>query len=112
MGGSTTDAYDDPHHAAAAAFVCDRHAAATQPGHHDDGHHNYQLPLLALTLVLVSGGLIQHFFSGVPLPYTVLLLLFGMALGAWVETDGTPFSTPTSSPEPTGRHGAGREMSV
>ena len=46
-----------------------------------------QLPLLALTLVLISGGLIQHFFSGVPLPYTVLLLLFGMALGCWVTFD-------------------------
>ena len=35
-------------------------------------HHNYQLPLLGLGLVLIGGGAIQHFLSRVPLPYTVL----------------------------------------
>ena len=66
---------------------CDRALAALQPGHHGSHHHNAQLPLLALSLVLISGGAIQHFGSGIPLPYTVLLLLFGAALGAWVKWD-------------------------
>lgn len=50
-------------------------------------HHNYQLPLLGLGLVLIGGGAIQHFLSRVPLPYTVLLLLFGVLLGCWVMFD-------------------------
>ena len=28
------------------------------------GHHNYQLPLFGLSIMLVGGGAIQHFFSG------------------------------------------------
>lgn len=80
----------DPHASAAAHVIkaCDRVLAATQPlqpgEHAHDPHHNYQLPLFGLTLILIGGGAIQHFGSGLPVPYTVLLLLFGFALGAWI----------------------------
>jgi len=68
--------------------TCDRYAAALQPdAHHDGHHHNDQLPLFGLSLVLVGGGAIQHFGSGIPLPYTVLLLLFGTAIGFWILFD-------------------------
>ena len=67
--------------------LCDRYAASHQPGDHGGHHHNDQLVLFALALILISGGAIQHFFSRVPLPYTVLLLIFGAALGAWVKWD-------------------------
>ena len=85
MGG---DAAALSHGTSAAPVDCDRYLAAYQPGSHAGHHHNYQLPLLALALVLISGGAIQHFFSRVPLPYTVLLLIFGVArsnpaLGSW-----------------------------
>ena len=86
MGGAPVD----PHAGAAAHVIkaCDRILAATQPllpGEHAHApHHNYQLPLFGLTLILVGGGAIQHFGGGLPVPYTVLLLIFGFALGAWV----------------------------
>ena len=67
-----------------AAALCDRSSAV---GNHHASHHNDQLPLYGLAIVLIGGGVIQHFFSKVPLPYTVLLLIFGIALGAWVQFD-------------------------
>jgi len=74
----------------AGGLECDRTAAvyglgASADGH--GGHHNYQLPLFGLSIMLVGGGAIQHFFSGIPLPYTVMLLLFGVLLGCWVLFD-------------------------
>ena len=69
--------------------VCDRHEAAIQPDHHGSVHHNDQLPLLGLALVMIGGGLIQH-FGGIlrlPFPYTMLLLMYGMALGLWILFD-------------------------
>ncbi len=92
MGGPTahapTPAAGGAHHAVATT-LCDRILASTQPNAgHAGGHHaNDQLPLLGLTLMLVGGGAIQHFGSGLPLPYTMLLLLFGMGLGFWVLLD-------------------------
>ena len=69
---------------------CDRIAAVhgigdDGSGHH--GHHNYQLPLYGLSLLLIGGGATQHFFSGLPFPYTACLLLVGMLLGVWVHFD-------------------------
>jgi len=69
---------------------CDRTAAVYGLG--DDGsghggHHNYQLPLFGLSLILIGGGATQHFFSALPFPYTALLLLVGMLLGVWVHFD-------------------------
>jgi hypothetical protein len=51
----------------AGGLDCDRTAAvyglgASADGH--GGHHNYQLPLFGLSIMLVGGGAIQHFFSG------------------------------------------------
>lgn len=65
---------------------CDRDLAATQPGVHVHGH-NAQLPLLGLTVVLIGGALIQHFFGRLNVPHTVLLLIYGCALGLWVRLD-------------------------
>ena len=67
----------------AAAWGCDPHAAE-DAAHHS---HNTQLILLALPLMLVGGGAVQHYLSWVPLPYTCLLLLFGCVLGTWVLFD-------------------------
>ena len=64
---------------------CDRKLAVG--GLHGSDHHNDQLPLFGLALILICGGMIQHFGSGVPLPYTALLLILGVALGAWVQFD-------------------------
>ena len=50
---------------------CDRFLAAYQPDAHGSHHHNDQLALFAMAIVLISGGAIQHFGSGIPLPYTV-----------------------------------------
>lgn len=68
-------------------FKCDRTAAVYGLGASAEGHHNFQLPLFGLSLMLVGGRAIQHFFSDIPLPYTVMLLLFGVALGCWVLFD-------------------------
>ena len=69
---------------------CDRAAAVHGLGNDGSGHgghHNYQLPLFGLSLILIGGGATQHFFSALPFPYTALLLLVGMLLGAWVHFD-------------------------
>eukprot|EP00325_Prymnesiales_sp_UTEX-LB-985_P033684 CAMPEP_0174733314 /NCGR_PEP_ID=MMETSP1094-20130205/61062_1 /TAXON_ID=156173 /ORGANISM="Chrysochromulina brevifilum, Strain UTEX LB 985" /LENGTH=682 /DNA_ID=CAMNT_0015935955 /DNA_START=67 /DNA_END=2112 /DNA_ORIENTATION=+ len=69
-----------------ASFVCDRYVAAAQPGVHVH-EHNVQLPVFGLAVVLIGGGLIEHFFSRMPIPHTVLLLIFGCILGLWVRSD-------------------------
>ena len=50
----------------------------------DSGHHNFQRPLLALGVVMLGGALVQHFFEGVPIPYTAMCLIYGALLGALV----------------------------
>ena len=37
---------------------CDRYTAAAQPGAVDHGHHNYQLPILALTTHAPDAGVL------------------------------------------------------
>ena len=46
------------------------------------GGHGYLYGLFFLILSLVIGAAIRHFFKKVPLPFTVLLLLIGLAMGA------------------------------
>ena len=71
--------------------ICDRHLAATQPispgwtPPHE--HSDEALPIYALAVILIGGGFIQHFGSGLPLPYTVLLLMYGAALACWLMFD-------------------------
>jgi hypothetical protein len=66
----------------AAAWGC---SASREFGEHHS--HNAQLILLALSLVLVGGGMVQHFFSWIPLPYTCQLLVVGILFGLWVLQD-------------------------
>jgi len=47
-----------------------------------EGHQSDMSPLLFVIVALLIGAGIRHFLKKTPLPYTVLLLLFGMALGA------------------------------
>jgi len=68
-------------------LLCDRHLAATQPippgviiPH---AHSNGALAIYGLTIILMGGAAIQHFSVRLPVPYTVLLLLFGIVLGLW-----------------------------
>ncbi|MBT3668444.1 MAG: hypothetical protein HN548_13275, partial [Opitutae bacterium] len=46
------------------------------------GGHDYLYGLFFLIVALVIGAATRHFFSRIPLPFTVLLLLIGLAMGA------------------------------
>ncbi|MFP6899715.1 MAG: cation:proton antiporter, partial [Opitutales bacterium] len=46
------------------------------------GGHDYLYGLFFLILALVIGAAIKHFLQKVPLPFTVLLLLIGLGMGA------------------------------
>ena len=46
-----------------------------------------QLVVYGASVMLIGGGFIKHLVSGVPVPYTVALLLFGIILGIWVLYD-------------------------
>ena len=73
--------------ACASLNVCDRYAAAAQV--HALHPHNDQLVLMGLAYILIGGGMIQHFSKmyGITLPYTVMLLIFGILTGFWVTFD-------------------------
>jgi hypothetical protein len=72
---------------------CDRELAARQPIipglPHPHMHENHQLAFAAVTVILVGGGMIQHFggIMKLPFPYTMLLLVYGLCLGLWVLLD-------------------------
>ena len=46
------------------------------------GSHEYLYGLFFLIVALVIGAATRHFLQKVPLPFTVLLLLIGLAMGA------------------------------
>ena len=76
------------------AQACSREAAVSGFGNglgdgHSEGRHNQQLVLLGLSITMVGGGIIKAATNTValPVPFTVLLLLFGMLLGCWVLFD-------------------------
>ena len=46
------------------------------------GGHDYLYGLFFLIVALVIGAATRHFLQKVPLPFTVLLLIFGLAMGA------------------------------
>jgi len=46
------------------------------------GGHDYLYGLFFLIVALVIGAATRHFLQKVPLPFTVLLLLIGLAMGA------------------------------
>ncbi|MCD4793326.1 MAG: cation:proton antiporter [Bacteroidales bacterium] len=48
---------------------------------HEDEHHGGMEPLFFIIIALVIGAATRHFFRKIPLPFTVLLLLFGIGLG-------------------------------
>ena len=51
---------------------------------HESDHHNNQLPIFGLGLMLLGGAFVQHFFEKLPVPYTAMCLLYGALLGVWV----------------------------
>ena len=77
--------------ATSSSTVCDRTTAVTGFGDAAHaahaGHHNHQLVLLGLSIMLLGGAGVQHYLGSVPLPYTMLLLVFGWILGLWVLFD-------------------------
>lgn len=61
-------------------------------------HSSDMSPLLFIILALLTGAGIRHFLKKTPLPYTVLLLIFGMVLGAVDRTvELEAFHMPTLS---------------
>ena len=46
------------------------------------GSHEYLYGLFFLIIALVIGAATRHFLQRIPLPFTVLLLLIGLAMGA------------------------------
>jgi NhaP-type Na+/H+ or K+/H+ antiporter len=46
------------------------------------GGHDYLYGLFFLIVALVIGAATRHFLQKIPLPFTVLLLIFGLAMGA------------------------------
>lgn len=54
-------------------------------------HKNDQLVLFGGAVILIGGGYIKNMQA--PLPFTVMLVLFGVALGIWVSFD-TSFTLP------------------
>ena len=46
------------------------------------GGHDYLYGLFFLIVALVIGAATRHFLQKIPLPFTVLLLLIGLAMGA------------------------------
>ena len=53
-----------------------------EDGHDGGNHHTNMMPLLFIIIALIIGAAVRHFFRRLPLPYTVLLLLIGLGLGA------------------------------
>ena len=49
--------------------------------HGDHGGHGGMEPLLFIILALIIGAATRHFLKKSPIPYTVLLLIFGICLG-------------------------------
>ena len=64
------------------------------------GGHDYLYGLFFLIVALVIGAATRHFLQKIPLPFTVLLLLIGLAMGALNRAYG-----------PHGGHGEGAEHS-
>ena len=46
------------------------------------GGHDYLYGLFFLIMALVIGAATRHFLQRIPLPFTVLLLLIGLGMGA------------------------------
>ncbi|MBU0489840.1 MAG: cation:proton antiporter [Bacteroidetes bacterium] len=61
------------------AEVATEHAEGEESA---EGHgENAMAPLLFFIIAIVIGAATRHFFSKIPVPFTVLLLVFGLALG-------------------------------
>ena len=62
-------------HAGEAGEPDDAHAG-------ESGHDNSMTPLLFIIIALVIGAATRHFLRNFPLPYTVILLMIGLGMGA------------------------------
>ena len=56
-------------------------SGSSSSGGHDDPLHGLPVSLFAATCTLALGAFIKQLFTGIPLPYTALLLGVGMVFG-------------------------------
>jgi NhaP-type Na+/H+ or K+/H+ antiporter len=65
------------------AVTDSEHTATSHNGDegHEEGSHGGMEPLFFIIIALAIGAATRHFFRKIPLPFTVLLLLFGIILG-------------------------------
>lgn len=62
------------------------HTAESQPNHEEHhaeegGHHTSMAPLFFIILAIILGAATRHFLQKSPLPFTVMLLIFGLIAG-------------------------------
>lgn len=75
----------------------DKHEASQTPagheieaqegeGHPEEAHEPNLAPLFFIIIALVIGTLVRHLMQKTPLPFTVILVIFGLILGALTRT--------------------------
>jgi NhaP-type Na+/H+ or K+/H+ antiporter len=74
-------AHDDTLHHASEDNIIHGDSEHAHADDHGDDHHGGMEPLFFIILALIIGAATRHFFRKVPLPFTVLLLIFGIILG-------------------------------
>lgn len=82
VNSDTTQGTTAGHHShmqGAEAHVSGGHAEGQE---NEGGHSGNMFPLLFVIIALIIGAATRHFLRKSPLPYTVTLLLIGLALGA------------------------------
>lgn len=61
-------------------------ATVHEEGHSEGGHGPNLAPLFFIIIALIIGTLTRHTMQKTPLPFTVLLVIFGLALGTLTRT--------------------------
>lgn len=78
----TTINYNNPEGSQDAHSVDEEHAETV---HEEGGHHTSLEPLFFIILALLIGAATRHFLQRSPLPFTVMLLIFGLIAGLLVR---------------------------
>ena len=83
----TTELHSDnsDHESHAHDEAHDEHAAESHSGDHSVGHGADMSPLFFVIVALLIGAAIRHLLRKSALPFTVWLLIIGLALGAMVR---------------------------
>lgn len=77
----TTFSQNDNHNIDKTEVVDNSHATQHDVEHSEGEHHSDMSPLFFVIIALLIGAATRHFFRKIPLPFTVLLLIFGIGLG-------------------------------